>query len=175
MQALRAFLNKEHSLLNSLKEIADPQGRFADKSREATSLDDGFVGSWDDSREGGNWHTSLQVGLALSIRRPKAPEHPLHIIVEIKLALTLVKMTAVNLFEQTRVGVSTYLQTLTFSPTLCWLHGSTSPHVAPHAQSKNITMHKFFLSSSGFFSSCVCSGCVWQLKARCMMYSSVLK
>ena len=61
MQALRAFLNKEHSLLNSLKEIADPQGRFADKSREATSLDDVLIRSWDDSPEGVRWHENLQV------------------------------------------------------------------------------------------------------------------
>ena len=63
MQALRAFLNKEHSLLNSLKEIADPQGRFADKSREAANLDEGWIRSWDDSPEGVRWHTNLQVDL----------------------------------------------------------------------------------------------------------------
>ena len=75
MQALRAFLNKEHSLVTSLKEIADPQGRFADKSQEDSSCEAGWVKSWDDSREGIRWHTSLQVSHpccpALLCRSPK--------------------------------------------------------------------------------------------------------
>lgn len=63
MQALRAFLNKEHSLLNSLKEIADPQGRFADRNQEATTSEREWTRSWDDSPEGIRWHAALQVSM----------------------------------------------------------------------------------------------------------------
>lgn len=63
MQALRAFLNREHSLLNSLKEIADPQGRFADKTQEDDTAESGWIRSWDDSPEGVRWHSNLQADL----------------------------------------------------------------------------------------------------------------
>ena len=61
MQALRNFLNKEHSLLNSLKEIADPQGRFADRHPEAAELENFWDRKYDDSKEGGEWQSNLQV------------------------------------------------------------------------------------------------------------------
>lgn len=61
MQALRNFLNKEHSLLNSLKEIADPQGRFAERGREVSGVGAASSKSWDDSAEGITWNSNLQV------------------------------------------------------------------------------------------------------------------
>ena len=150
MQALRAFLNKEHSLLNSLKEIADPQGRFADKSREATSLDDVFIESWDDSKEGGKWHNSLQVGLALSVMLSNASKHRMHIVArpESQKMARPHSGRDVSACQPTRKPSS-------HSPNcVCWLAIPLSCHLLRHFRCCNTSM---ILPSS---TSCARTGCV---------------
>lgn len=61
IQALRALLNREMALLKTIKEVADPQGRFKDGSQQATSAGKTWTRSWTDSPEGLRWNGALQV------------------------------------------------------------------------------------------------------------------
>lgn len=61
VQELRALLNRENALLVTMKEIADPQGRYTEIEQPALAPGDVWSRSWADSPEGQRWNESMQV------------------------------------------------------------------------------------------------------------------